>query len=335
MSNFDLNNLLESVNPTFEIPLLCSNLIFPELPSTLKVKSLNINSEIKFAKSLSLIIDQLQFSLYEELMEDFIDVNSIDVDKLTYPDIEWAFFNTRLFSYGTTMDVLVECPDCKAKFDKFQDMISKYSNDEIKDEIPNNVKQQLIDNLKIKEVDILRYLSKDKTLYTDEVQIDLSDYTIDMPDNAPFETYENNYAILTMIPQTFGAYKKIKKFFVDDRHIQTVFKKHANSEIDDINKSIYQTLLILSTFIYKIEIKTNTAVLTYDEILNNIEDIPFLLSKIFSKNDIVKIQSYIQKLFYTININQKHKCPRCGKEITMNYWDYPFRFLEFNIDTSI
>ena len=95
----------------------------------MKVKAFNIGSELKFTKSLSLIIDQLQFSLYENLIDDFIDTTSIDIKKLTYPDIEWAFFNTRLFTYGNTMTVNVECPDCKSKYDEFYKLYDKYSKD--------------------------------------------------------------------------------------------------------------------------------------------------------------------------------------------------------------
>ena len=91
MSNLNLNGILKDITPTFEIPVICGHLIFPELPETMKVKAFNIGSELKFTKSLSLIIDQLQFSLYENLIDDFIDTTSIDIKKLTYPDIEWAF----------------------------------------------------------------------------------------------------------------------------------------------------------------------------------------------------------------------------------------------------
>lgn len=102
--------------------------------------------------------------------------------------------------------------------------------------------------------------------------------------------------------------------------------------IDDINKTIYQTLLILSSFIYKIEIKSNNTIIEYDDIINNIDAMPFILSKLISKKDISNLQNVIQKLFYTVDINQKHLCTRCGKEITINYWDYPFRFLEFDVN---
>lgn len=337
MSNLNLNGILKDITPTFEIPVICGHLIFPELPETMKVKAFNIGSELKFTKSLSLIIDQLQFSLYENLIDDFIDTTSIDIKKLTYPDIEWAFFNTRLFTYGNTMTVNVECPDCKSKYDEFYKLYDKYSKDNNADiDISNEFRTLVTKKLKIKESDILRYLSKDTSLYSDEVIVDLTNYSLNIPDNAPFEVYENEYIKLTLIPQTFGAYCNIKKYFVDDRYIQESIKKYMASTtdfaIDDINKTIYQTLLILSSFIYKIEIKSNNTIIEYDDIINNIDAMPFILSKLISKKDISNLQNVIQKLFYTVDINQKHLCTRCGKEITINYWDYPFRFLEFDVN---
>ena len=66
------------------------------------------------------------------------------------------------------MTVNVECPDCKSKYDEFYKLYDKYSKDNNADiDISNEFRTLVTKKLKIKESDILRYLSKDTSLYSD------------------------------------------------------------------------------------------------------------------------------------------------------------------------
>ncbi len=333
------NNIQKKIKKEYvEIPLLIQNLLYPnELDSTIKVFKISISDELKLINTLKLnISDELPLVVYEDILPSVVDTTQVNIDLLTYFDIEWIIYNSRILTNGGDMKVNLVCEHCYKETKELEKEVNKlkkeYSN--VEDEEKLNEYNEKLKDLYLKynikdSISKQTFEQEPKKRYTFEYNIDLTKYDIsNVPDEKPIEIYENSNIKLKLIPSTYYHHKVQKPFFTDDRLITNVISEFENKKVEEITEDEINRFKNLST----ISLSLDSLIIDKDEYKFNEETfqmLPFILFNNFSKKQLNEILELIKNKLSSFSIKnlEEQECPVCGKKIPLEYYKFPFRYL--------
>ncbi len=296
-----------------------------QFPQEVNVYPITVNIEMKLYNSIKNLIDKnipLQFIMFEDIIKDIVDTQDdkqIDYNLLTLYDINFIIYNTRILSYGNTMNINLTCKKCK----QFYDQQIKLKDEE---EVKQLQKDQGIKNF------VKQELLKQKEFYIKDYEQNLLDQSITVPDSKDevfleFTTSGGN--VIKICPPRLGWFQELKGYLIDFRKVIDEFYKPNNIEIiseeeEFNNYSIYSNLQL---FIYSID----------GEIveMKDIPEIPILIKNLFTKKDITGLSELLNNYEkYNLKIPFTYTCPKCGEVIEGDATSFPFEYV-FDVNSKL
>lgn len=305
-----------------EISLPVSGLLYPKImDKQIKVFPLTIGKEMELYESFVSILkdDKLlkKYQLYDILIDDIVeplDNNStFDEGKLTSLDLEFILYNMRILTGGQEVKLQLSCPNC-SEFEVKQTGVVNNEENKSEEEVDKDLKALQ------KEHHVNNFL-KQQLL---EGNYSRSNVTVSIQNpkiNVPNKQQEIINVIklksgvkLSITLPLLGNFKQIKGFIFDFRTALSDFYEKHELEYDedklDEEYDMFMNFQNIQLYIYKINDDFVTS--------ENQQEIPLTLKNILMKGDMELITDQIRALVdkYSLKLPYKHKCERCGYEMT-------------------
>lgn len=310
------------------------NILDPQnFKGEIKVFPLTVNLEMQLFENIRTKIDQKipsQFLMFEDLIPGIVsDIgnNSLTLDNLTLPDINFIIYNMRILTYGTTQKLHLVCSTCKDMYNQYHEESKDVTDQQITDKLFKDLSKKYNYKNPIKQS-----ILTGSNFYTVKYDQDLQKFDMKVPDKLSdiFIEYESQSGNkFKFCPPRLGWYEELKQYLIDFRKVvDEIFipnKIEFNQDKLEVEATLYNQYSNISLYIYSID---NEIVKKTD-----IKEIPIVVKNILTKKDVENIQELLRYYDdYILKIKFETKCPNCGRaligDVTSFFYQYVFGISE-------